>query len=257
MKSIMKKTDSLPSFFISSIPKSGTHLLRQIIFGIPHTTHKTNLVLYQGTIDQQKDHFKKLSQLKPNEFIVGHIYYSDRWAKMLQSLGMKHVFISRDLRDVIVSLHYYILAHLPNHPLYEYFKKASTTRKDCYMALIKGMKEYNYPNSKEYFNWFKGWMDDPETLTVTYEELMVSRSSRRKAITRIANYLWEDLSPPVPIPNMVNLMEKSVNPGRSPTFRKGQIGNWREEFDEELIRTFKQVAGGELIRLGYEKDDKW
>jgi hypothetical protein len=100
-------------------------------------------------------------------------------------------------------------------------------------------------------------MDDPETLTVTYEELMVSISSRRKAITRIANYLWEDLSPPVPIPNMVNLMEKSVNPGRSPTFRKGQIGNWREEFDEELIRTFKQVAGGELIRLGYEKDDKW
>ncbi len=258
MKSTVKNVDRLPPFFISSIPKSGTHLLRQIIFGMPHIKHKnTDLVLYEGRIEHHKDHFNKLRQLKPNEFLVGHIYYSQKWANMLQRLGMKHIFISRDLRDVIVSLHYYILAHLPNHPLYGYFKRASTTRKERYMALIKGMDEYNYPNINQYFNEFKGWLEDPDTLTVTYEELMISQNSRRNAISKIANYLWKDLQPSTPIANTIKEMERSINPGKSPTFRKGQIGNWREEFDEDIKQAFKHVAGDILIQQGYEKDDRW
>ncbi|OIJ18549.1 hypothetical protein BKP45_19090 [Anaerobacillus alkalidiazotrophicus] len=59
------------------------------------------------------------------------------------------------------------------------------------------------------------------------------------------------------IPNMVKEMERSINPGESPTFRKGQLGNWREEFDQEIKQAFKHVAGDILIQLGYEKDDKW
>jgi hypothetical protein len=39
--------------------------------------------------------------------------------------------------------------------------------------------------------------------------------------------------------------------GRSSTFRKGQIGSWRDAFDDELERLFWSVAQDVLIRWGY------
>jgi hypothetical protein len=37
------------------------------------------------------------------------------------------------------------------------------------------------------------------------------------------------------------------------TFRKGQVGGWREEFSEEHERAVREVAGPLLAELGYEK----
>jgi hypothetical protein len=36
------------------------------------------------------------------------------------------------------------------------------------------------------------------------------------------------------------------------TFRKGQIGGWREEFSAEHERAVKEVVGSLLVELGYE-----
>ncbi len=38
----------------------------------------------------------------------------------------------------------------------------------------------------------------------------------------------------------------------SATFRKGKIGSWREEFDDEIKVAFKRSAGEFLTSLGYE-----
>jgi hypothetical protein len=36
------------------------------------------------------------------------------------------------------------------------------------------------------------------------------------------------------------------------TFRRGQIGGWREEFSEEHERAVEEVLGSLLVELGYE-----
>ena len=41
------------------------------------------------------------------------------------------------------------------------------------------------------------------------------------------------------------------------TFRKGKRGSWRQEFSDENIELFKQVAGRQLIDLGYEQGNDW
>jgi sulfotransferase 6B1 len=41
------------------------------------------------------------------------------------------------------------------------------------------------------------------------------------------------------------------------TFRKGQIGGWREEFSEEHERAVKEVSGSLLVELGYEAGPDW
>jgi hypothetical protein len=40
--------------------------------------------------------------------------------------------------------------------------------------------------------------------------------------------------------------------GAGRTFRKGQIGGWREEFSAEHVRAVEEILGPLLVRLGYE-----
>jgi sulfotransferase 6B1 len=61
---------------------------------------------------------------------------------------------------------------------------------------------------------------------------MRSDESRRAALMRIVEYLWQGLTPPVSYKEMVRLMESNINPQNSVTFRKEKIGSWREEFDD-------------------------
>jgi hypothetical protein len=41
--------------------------------------------------------------------------------------------------------------------------------------------------------------------------------------------------------------------GAGRTFRKGQIGGWREEFTPEHERAIEETAGPLLVELGYEE----
>jgi sulfotransferase 6B1 len=50
---------------------------------------------------------------------------------------------------------------------------------------------------------------------------------------------------------------EAVQPKKSPTFRKGRSGEWRNYFKEEHKQQFKQVTGDLLVQMGYEQDDNW
>jgi lipopolysaccharide transport system ATP-binding protein len=39
--------------------------------------------------------------------------------------------------------------------------------------------------------------------------------------------------------------------------RKGAVGDWRNHFDDDLKRLFKQSHGETLVLAGYERDDDW
>lgn len=43
----------------------------------------------------------------------------------------------------------------------------------------------------------------------------------------------------------------------SPTFRRGQIGSWKENFTAEHKTALKRVAGQELVAPGCERDLDW
>jgi hypothetical protein len=252
-------TDQLPPFIMNSIPKSGTHLLKQMLKSIPHTRHNPYNEFYEGYPHDLQKHYHQLRQMKPNEFGAGHIFYSKEWANMLKQLGMKHIFLSRDPRDIIVSFTHFIVEKYPYHPLHDYFKEDLKTNKQRYLCLIHGVKKekVKYPSIDEWIGRFKKWIKDPNTLSITFEDLMNSPDSRTQTITTITNYLWKGLHPPVSIPQMVSIMERNMAPDQSLTFRSGKTGNWKHEFDNETKEAFKKVTGNLLIELGYEKNQHW
>jgi len=76
-------------------------------------------------------------------------------------------------------------------------------------------------------------------------------------LNRIIDHCLTRIPLPSPRRLLLEALESSINPGRSPTFRSGKIGEWRKCFTEGHKKTFKDVAGDLLIKLGYEQDNDW
>ncbi|WP_318618918.1 sulfotransferase domain-containing protein [Priestia megaterium] len=261
--SIENNISKLQPFLMSSVPKSGTHLLQQILNGIPYTSNDINDAEKKFFVDHHpqdieiyKDHFYRLAHLQAGEFGVGHMFYSEKYAYMLKRLNLKHVFIYRDPRDVLISLIHFIPKHWIEHPLYNDFNKSITNNKERIMTLIHGT-EAKWPNFDKWNRPFYNWIGKPNTLAISFESLMNSIESRRNCMMTIVQYLWEEDSGTLPIEKIIDAMEANINPGKSRTFREGKIASWKEEFDNEIKEAFKKVAGDLLIDFGYEKDNNW
>ena len=49
---------------------------------------------------------------------------------------------------------------------------------------------------------------------------------------------------------ILGALESSINPARSPTFRSGKTGDWRQRFTPQNKQLFKAVAGDLLVETG-------
>ncbi|WP_202078596.1 sulfotransferase domain-containing protein [Caldalkalibacillus salinus] len=249
----------LKPFLVSSVPKSGTHLMHQLLNGIPQLSHplqNQSMKFFVNNPPSQfyEDHDNRLKALQPNQFGLGHLHYTPEYVTLLRTHQLKHIFVYRDPRDVLVSLCYFIADKWKQHPLHQRFQALSI--KDRALTLINGIPG-EFPHFSDYFGPFYGWLKDTDTLKVSYEELMQTRSSRRQACRKMVHYLWENQTPPEPINLLVLKMERNVNTKKSVTFRKGQVGSWRDEFDDEVIEAFKRVANPMLQLADYEKNHHW
>ncbi|CAM3901659.1 sulfotransferase domain-containing protein [Cohnella lubricantis] len=252
---------SLPPFISSSVPKSGTHLMHQMLNGIPGVTNDINDASKKFFANNPPagfydDHSRRLALLQPNQFAIGHLYYEDRYARMLEQYKLKHIFLYRDPRDVFVSLIYYIADNWIAHPLHPYFRTRYFTFEDRAAALLQGIPEYSLTFG-QYITLFYGWIREPNCLKVSFEQLMVTPERRRETVLRILHYLWEGRMLPMPMQTMAFSMESRINSTTSRTFRKGLIGSWRTEFSGRIKQLFKQNAGQLVIDTGYEKTMNW
>jgi hypothetical protein len=74
-----------------------------------------------------------------------------------------------------------------------------------------------------------------------------SEEAQRLAVGRVAKHLGV----PVEERTIGLVGEKLFGAGR--TFRRGQIGSWREEFTAEHERALEEAAGPLLAELGYQE----
>ncbi|MBD2843608.1 sulfotransferase domain-containing protein [Paenibacillus sp. IB182496] len=251
----------LPPFISSSVPKSGTHMMQQLLNGIPHVNNRienlqTKFFVNNPPVGFYEDHARRLSLLQPNQFGIGHLYYSDRYARMLEERGLKHIFLYRDPRDILVSLTYFIASKWVEHPLHPYFKTRYVTFQDRALALLQGTPEFP-ATFGQYFTPFYGWLDDSRCLHVSFEQLMVTPAKRRETLLRILRFLWADAPLPASLSAMAGSMNARIDSSSSRTFRAGRIGAWRTEFTPRIKALFQQDAGHLVVKAGYERSTQW
>jgi hypothetical protein len=251
----------LPKILVNSVPKSGTNLLVQVIEGIPG--------MEKDRFYRKDTNYLRSLNLRPGKFGVGHISYDKNYARRLKAKGIKHIFIYRDPRDIVVSWTYFLLNSLPDHAAYPLFKNRLKTHHERLMTAITGFevknsrmkKKHGIRNVKNIYDRYKhkfAWINDHNVCLVRYEDLVKGQRSRRRTLRQIVNFLWSDLKTLGRSKSyIVRQMEKSIKPNHSRTFRKGKTGEWRKEFNENHKNEFKKVAGDLLIKLGYEKNNDW
>jgi hypothetical protein len=187
--------------------------------------------------------------------------------RFLEQNNIKHIFIYRDLRDVVVSMFFGWKKNngvIDTWP-FRYFQSLQSDYERI-AFIISGWpvhfpngdfpSKVEYPNIGERFLENLPWLSDKNCFTVKFEDL-APIDKRPKTLEAIAVYLLGEHTPMGEGERRVLAMEKGCNPTTSKTFRKGVSGEWKKYFTKEHKVLFKDVAGKILIDLGYEKDFDW
>ena len=246
-----------------SFPKSGTHLLDQILLGFsriaPFSRRLHSFYAeYEGESGRKRDPAQAvrwLESLRPGDVASAHLFARTEVVTRVCTPAFVPYFIFRDPRDVAVSHVYYVTEMEPNHVHHAYYQ--SLTDFDARLKVsILGLPdaEVEFPDIAGRFAPYLGWLDQPSVMRIHFEDLIHDRAG---TLNRIIDHFLARVPLQADRDLLLESLEISINPSKSPTFRSGKTGEWKKYFTEEHKKIFKDVAGDLLIKLGYEKDNDW
>lgn len=243
-----------PRVAVSSVPKAGTHLLISSLKQVPGVRVLPELVLgkvgAEGTI-------RRLARVAPRQVLVGHIVYDPRIAAALDAHGIRLVLMIRDPRDVVVSLAKYIPRAHVGHRYHDYFTRVLSTDDQRIMACIRGVGGEHardgrpQPDIGTLFRAYLAWTERHAAHVCRFEDLVGphgggSERAQLEALQALANWAGYGLAE-----GEVAAIARATFSKDSLTFRKGEIGDFRNHFTPEHEAAFRELAGDLLERLGY------
>ncbi len=259
-----------PVFFANSFPKSGTHLLTQVMSGFTGLGPAVDsglpaVVTFDGFTGRKRgldEILADLRRLKPGDIAYGHLHAEPEIAALLGGNGFCTYFILRDPRDVVVSHVHYVAEMAPSHIHHRYYQDVLQTFDERLNASIRGVPAdvlsqaagrpvpEPLPDIRQRFAPFLGWIKTPGVLCLRYEDLMLNR---QEALASILDHAVErGFRLKSGRAEALQTLESVIDPSRSPTFRSGKTGGWKKAFTSEHDRLFAEVAGDLLEQMGYE-----
>lgn len=219
-------------FFIFTVPKSGTHLLKKCVTLITGQSCKHTHIDY--------------------DFSVQH-------REILLKNKVKGLTVIRDPRDWFIS---FFRAFRPHRMSFdEVLTRALSGFGDLrynHGRPLHHKDHLRYRMSSDFFKQFlMRWLDNyPDLYVARFEKLVGPKGGGTKAeqaeeIMNIAQYLGKNIT-----------LEEAESIGArlfggTQTFRVGKFGYWKESFTDQHKALFKKDMGDRLIRWGYEKDSDW
>jgi hypothetical protein len=251
-----------PPVLANAFPKSGTHLLLQILESLPGTTHYGSFIATTPTLTfverSRSAHLRLLERIAPGELLPAHLYYRSEHHELLTRKHCVHYFIYRDPRDVVVSEAHY-LTHMNRwHRLHRHFKNLPSDEARIMFSILGNQAHqtpYDYPDIAERFERYRGWLNHSTVLGVRFEDLV---SERRTATVRaVIRFYLERSGSCGSADELVERALCGIDSARSHTFREGKVGGWKTRLTVEHRRQMARVAGQLLIDLGYESGLEW
>jgi len=260
----IKKPDAgWPILFGISIPKSGTHLLSQILAGFSKVAPFAPNVQFIGlgqTLNRQQRQEKlekEFTSLRPLDIAMAHLVSSQKEMERIRSPRFLSYFILRDPRDIVVSHALYVSEIRKEHRLHSYYSDNLHSLDERLMTSIKGVhtSQESARGIARQIEVHMDWLDHPDVHSIRFEDLI---HDRYNSLGKIADYFLKRVDTlPVTREDVIKQLELSINPSQSLTFRSGKTGEWKKHFTEEHKKVFKDIAGDMLISLGYESDNDW
>lgn len=252
-----------PPVLANSFPKSGTHLLAQIVAGLPDRNNYGEFLGSETSSFQLRERTAEntcrfIRGFVPGEIVRGHLYYDSLYDAQLASRHAVNYFIYRDPRDVVISEAHYLREMNRWHRLHPYFRQAASIE-EAIMLSINGLDPavpgIFYPNIAKRWARYHGWLNTNRCLSVRFEDLTSERQP--ETIRAIVEFYATHTAKPCDIAATTAHMLKLVAPQKSHTFRNGKQATWQREFTADHRARFLEVAGDLLLELGYELNYEW
>jgi hypothetical protein len=252
-----------PPIFGNSKPKSGSHLLLQILNGftqiMPYKyveADPVRTIEKEGRRKTKEEILSDLNHIPRGAIGWGYVEASPEIVAFLCQPHRVNYFIYRDPRDMLVSQVFFATDMYEEHGMHEFYKSLPDFGARLKVA-ITGIDHdglYMVSVNQRYAGVFE-WLQQEFVMCVRFEDLINSRDATLDAM------LDEVESTGYKIPTLrekaLAILAEAIQPKKSQTFRSGKTGGWREHFTEEHKKLFKDVAGDLLVRLGYEDNNDW
>jgi hypothetical protein len=271
-----------PILFGNSFPKSGTHLLAQVLHAFPLIGPAVDrgmgpiltFVPESGRKRSAQEILADIQALRSGDLCFGHVVAAPEIVDYMNRQPLAHFFILRDPRDVVVSHAFFLADKAVDHVHHAYYhgltslddriRASIVGRPDWDGTELRGDKEHDgskkpfdgdFPDIGARFQPYLDWISQPDVLMLHFEDFIISRPA---ALTRVLDYAGQrGFQIRVSREKAVEILTNAIDPKRSFTFRSGRVGDWQKHFTTEHKELFKRCAGDLLVRLGYEKDDAW
>jgi sulfotransferase 6B1 len=252
-----------PPLFGNSKPKSGSHLLLQILSGftqiMPYAyvaAEPVRTIKKDGgrrTVDRISEDLRSV----PRGVIGwGYVEALPENVSVLCQAGRVNYFIYRDPRDMLVSQVFFATEMHEGHGMHAFYQSLPDFGERLKVAITgidrDGLKMVSV---KQRYEGVFEWLEQPHVMCIRFEDLVNDRDATLNAMLDEVEKTGYKI--PTPREKALEILVKAIQPRQSHTFRAGKTGGWREYFTEEHKMLFKDVAGDLLVRLGYEKGNDW
>ncbi len=209
-----------PPVLANSFPKSGTHLLEQVVSGLPGRRNYGAFLASMTSSFQFRERtrastVKFIRKSVPGEIVRGHLFFEEEYADLLEASNVAHYFVYRDLRDVVISEAHYLRTINRWHRLHPYFRDLPSVD-DAIMLSIRGLPDDNkgidFPNIASRFSRYAGWLNRPGVCCVRYEDLIGEQ--RDEVIARMVNHYADRCSARIDADQIVAEAIAQIDPQR-------------------------------------------
>ncbi|HEX9838401.1 MAG TPA: sulfotransferase domain-containing protein [Anaerolineales bacterium] len=261
--SLSAPQDVWPILLGISFPKSGTHLLDQILLGFskvaPFSRRLHSFYAeYEGESGRKRTPEQALAwldSLRSRDVASAHLFARPDVIACVTSSAFLPYFIFRDPRDVVVSHVFYVTEMETRHVHHDYYASLPDFDARLKVSILgRSNSEVEFPDIAARFAPYRGWLDEPSMMKIHFEDLIDDRTA---TLNHILDHFLTRVPLPAPRRLILEALESSIDPKRSRTFRSGKTGEWKKHFTDEHKEIFKDRAGDLLVRLGYEKDNDW
>jgi sulfotransferase 6B1 len=261
--SLPKPQNDYPTLLGISFPKSGTHLLDQVLLGFSQVAPFSKRLHsfyaeYEGESGKKRSAGQALNwldSLHRLDIASAHLFARPESIERVCSPKFVPYFIFRDPRDVVVSHVFYVTDMESRHVHHAYYQSLPDFNARLTISILgRRDTDVEFPDIADRFAPYLGWLNHPEVLSIHFEDLINDRAA---ALTRIMDHFLARVPLLTTRELILEALESAINPTKSPTFRSGRTGEWTKHFTDEHKKIFKNVAGDLLIELGYEKGYDW
>lgn len=237
-----------PRVFCNSIPKSGTNLIQRALFLSPSLYRKILPTVNGQNVDRWGER-KLVNSLRAGQVLVAHLPHSQKLNTLLDDEDIPKLLMVRDPRDIILSHCEHVVKN-ENHRLHEIYSSLPDVESRLELT-IRGDQERGIDPIRVRFEYFFGWLKT-STLIVRFEDLVGprgggDREAQVSALTTMYDHIGFEISD-----RDLKSIAGNLFYTASPTFRKGLIGQWRDEMSSDIKKLVDEKMREVISRYGYD-----